>query len=102
MTFYEKVYSVVMQIPKGMVASYGQVALLCGSPRASRAVGSALHMNPAPGVIPCHRVVNRSGRLAPAFAFGGIDKQKELLLGEGVKVGDDNFVDMKKYAWHGN
>ena len=77
--FFEKVYAAVQKIPCGMVATYGQVARLCGSPRSARAVGYALHLNPLPGVVPCHRVVNREGRLAPAFAFGGQGVQKELL-----------------------
>ena len=71
MSFYDKVYEAVCRVPAGKVATYGQIAAMCGSPRASRAVGYALHMNPRPGVIPCHRIVNREGRLAPAFAFGG-------------------------------
>ena len=54
MNFYNRVYEIVKQIPKGKVATYGQVALLAGNPRASRAVGYALHRNPQPGtVIPC-------------------------------------------------
>ena len=56
MSFYDIVYEQVKRIPKGKVATYGQIALMCGSPRASRAVGYALHFNPYPGVIPCHRV----------------------------------------------
>ena len=52
MRFYDQVYQMVRQIPKGRVASYGQIALLCGNPKASRAVGWALHLNPEPGVIP--------------------------------------------------
>ena len=64
--------------------------MMCGSPKASRAVGYALHFNPRPGVIPCHRVVNRFGGLAPAFAFGGIEVQASLLRAEGVEV-DENF-----------
>lgn len=67
MSFYNVVYDKVKQIPKGKVATYGQIAVLCGSSRASRAVGYALHFNPEPGVIPCHRVVNRFGALAPEF-----------------------------------
>ena len=79
MSFYDKVYDCVRKIPEGNVATYGQIAVLCGSPRASRAVGYALHFNPEPGVIPCHRVVNRFGGLAPAFAFGGQKIQRQLL-----------------------
>ena len=101
MNFYERVYEAVQKIPMGQVASYGQIALLCGNPKASRAVGYALHRNPLPGVIPCHRVVNREGRLAPAFAFGGEDVQRSLLEAEGVQVDGEGYVDMKVYAWYG-
>ena len=99
MSFYDIVYNEVKKIPKGKVATYGQIALLCGSPRASRAVGYALHFNPKPGIIPCHRVVNRFGKLAPRFAFGGIESQKELLLAEGVYVDENDTVDLNKYRW---
>lgn len=84
--FFQLVYEAVQKIPEGKVASYGQIARLCGSPRSSRAVGYALHVNPLPGIVPCHRVVNREGRLAPAFAFGGAGVQKSLLEAEGVEV----------------
>lgn len=100
MSFYDKVYDTVKRIPKGMVATYGQIAALCNSPRASRAVGYALHANPQPGIIPCHRVVNRFGYLAPAFAFGGRDAQKNLLESEGVIVSDDFSVNLDKYQWN--
>jgi methylated-DNA-protein-cysteine methyltransferase-like protein len=99
MNFFEKVYEAVKRIPKGKVATYGQIALLCGSPRAARQVGYALHVNPQPFVIPCHRVVNRFGALAPAFAFGGVDVQKALLEREGVAVDDDGKIDLSKYLW---
>lgn len=99
MSFYDKVYEQVVKIPKGKVATYGQIAFLCGSPRASRAVGYALHFNPRPGEIPCHRVVNRYGGLAPRFAFGGAEAQRILLEGEGVEVRGDDTVDIEKYLW---
>ncbi len=63
--FSRRVYEVVRRIPKGKVATYGQVAALAGAPRNARFVGYALHSNPEPGVIPCHRVVFRDGSLAP-------------------------------------
>lgn len=101
-TFFERVYRVVKQIPKGKVATYGQIAYAIGAPRCARQVGFALHVNPQPGIIPCHRVVNRSGRLAPAFAFGGEQVQAQLLREEGVEV-DENFtVDLQKYLYQGN
>ena len=97
--FFAEVYAAVRRIPEGKVATYGQIALLCGNPRGSQAVGYALHVNPEPGVIPCHRVVNREGRLAPGFAFGGAGAQRALLEKEGVTVREDNTVDLKKYLW---
>lgn len=63
--FSRRVYEVVRRIPKGKVATYGQVAALAGAPRNARFVGYALHSNPEPGVIPCHRVVFRDGSLRP-------------------------------------
>ena len=97
MSFYNKVYEQVKRIPKGKVATYGQIAFLCGSVKASRAVGYALHFNPDPEHIPCYRVVNRFGKLSKAFAFGGINAQKELLIKDGVKVIGD-VVDLSVYG----
>ncbi|MBQ8686035.1 MAG: MGMT family protein [Clostridia bacterium] len=101
-TFFEKVYEIVKQIPEGKVATYGQIAYALGSPRAARQVGFALHVNPQPFVIPCHRVVNRFGGLAPAFAFGGEEIQAELLRKEGVEVDEAFTVDLEKYLYQGN
>ncbi|MDE7158470.1 MAG: MGMT family protein [Clostridiales bacterium] len=101
MTFDQKVYEYLKTVPKGKVVTYGMIAAAIGSPRAARQVGNALHRNPQPVVIPCHRVVNREGRLAPAFAFGGIEKQAELLRNEGVEV-EDGYVDIQKYIWNGD
>lgn len=90
--FFEAVYAAVERIPCGKVASYGQIAAAVGSPGASRTVGWALHVNPRPGIVPCHRVVNRHGRTAPAFAFGGADVQRALLEKEGVKFDENGNV----------
>lgn len=95
----QRIYDVVRQIPLGRVATYGQVARLAGSPRAARAVGWALHRNPKPGVIPCHRVVMRDGSLAPGFAFGGPDEQRHLLEGEDVPFLADGRVDVEACRW---
>lgn len=92
----KRIYEAVKKIPKGKVATYGQVAALAGNPRMSRAVGNALHKNPEPGVIPCHRVVDSKGKLADEFAFGGVGIQKQLLEDEGVEV-VDNHVNLKIY-----
>ena len=97
--FFERVYEVVEQIPEGMVATYGQVALLAGRPRSARYVGYALHSNPRPGQIPCHRVVFADGRICEGFAFGGPDAQRELLMGEGVTFTDPMHVDLAACRW---
>jgi methylated-DNA-protein-cysteine methyltransferase-like protein len=86
------------QIPKGTVATYGQVAVLAGNNRWARVVGYALHVNPDPEGIPCYRVVNREGRLSDAFAFGGVNQQKMLLEADGIEV-VDNRVDLEIYRW---
>lgn len=102
MTTFEKIYGIVRKIPFGKVATYGQIAELAGNRKWSRAVGYALHANPEPDTIPCYRVVNRFGGLAPAFAFGGINVQAELLRKEGVEVGADNTVDLDRFLWDGS
>lgn len=96
---FEKIYEIVCQIPEGKVATYGQVARLAGNPRWARVVGYALHVNPAFGRIPCHRVVNKDGRTAPAFAFGGSDVQRAMLEAEGVTFLPDGTVDMECCSW---
>lgn len=98
MGFFERVYEIVERIPKGRVATYGSVAAMAGNPRMARYVGYALHSNPRPGEIPCHRVVNRFGGLSEAFAFGGINVQERLLEKEGVSVSDGR-VDLERYLW---
>lgn len=101
MTTFEKIYEVVKRIPRGRVATYGQIAELAGNKKWSRVVGYALHNNPDPDNIPCFRVVNRFGGLAPAFAFGGIGVQAEKLRAEGIVVRNDDTVDLEKYLWNG-
>lgn len=97
--FNDAVYEVVRQIPAGRVATYGQIARMVGRPRNARFVGFALHVNPEPGVIPCHRVVFKDGSLSPAFAFGGKNEQHRLLAMEGVAFLPDGRVDMERFLW---
>lgn len=94
----KRIYEVVKKIPKGKVATYGQVAELAGDKRMARAVGNALHKNPDPDNIPCFRVVNAKGELAGEFAFGGAGEQAKLLEADGIKVADGR-VDLEKYQW---
>ncbi|MBQ3073095.1 MAG: MGMT family protein [Ruminococcus sp.] len=100
MNTFEKIYDVVRRIPKGKVATYGQIALYAGNPHWSRVVGYALHSNPSPDTIPCFRVVNRFGELSEAFVFGGINRQEELLRAEGIEV-ESGKVDLSVYLWDG-
>ncbi len=90
-----RIYEAVKKIPKGKVATYGQIAAMAGNPRMARAVGNALHNNPDPENVPCYRVVNSKGELAGAFAFGGENVQAQLLMDDGIDV-TDGRVDLEK------
>ena len=90
----EQVYEFVRHIPKGKVATYGQIALHLGNRNFARAVGNILHGNPDPEHIPCHRVVNAQGKLSRSYAFGGIEAQRRLLVSEGVVFKNDQVVDL--------
>ena len=94
----KRIYEVVKKIPKGKVATYGQVADLAGDKRMARSVGHALHKNPDPDNIPCFRVVNAKGELAGEFAFGGAGEQAKLLEADGIEV-TDGRVNLEKYQW---
>lgn len=98
---FQKIYAIVMKIPYGKVATYGQIAAYAGNPRWSRVVGFALHVNPDPEHIPCYRVVNRMGEVSSAFAFGGENRQVELLEAEGVRFLENGRVDMEHFLWDG-
>lgn len=93
----KRIYEAVRRIPKGKVATYGQVAEMAGDKKMARAVGNALHKNPDPDGIPCYRVVNSKGELAGEFAFGGPGAQAKLLRADGIEV-KDGRVDLKKYG----
>ena len=97
--FTEKIYQIVRTIPCGKVATYGQIAFLAGNPRGARGVGFALHRNPQPGVIPCHRVVFKDGSLCSSFAFGGKEIQRQMLENEQVTFLKDGRVDLKRHLW---
>ncbi|MDD4797734.1 MAG: methylated-DNA--[protein]-cysteine S-methyltransferase [Eubacteriales bacterium] len=97
-TYGQRVYALVRRGPPGSVATYGQIAALLGNPRAARAVAAALRNAPNGGRIPCHRIVNRRGSMAPADVFGpGV--QSALLRGEGVVFLPDGSVDMRRCLW---
>lgn len=93
----KRIYEAVKTIPKGRVATYGQVAEMAGNRKMCRAVGNALHKNPAPDLIPCYRVVNAKGELSGEFAFGGKGAQQKLLEADGIEVLGGK-VDLEKYG----
>ncbi len=100
--FFNKVYEVVSRIPEGKVATYGQIAFIIGSPRSSRIVGYAMHSVSSDKKLPCHRVVNREGRMAPGNIFGGENIQRELLKKEGVTFLQNGCINMEKHLWKYN
>lgn len=94
---FKRVYEVVRLIPEGKLTTYGEIATALGI-KDVRKVGFALHAN-TDEQTPCHRVVNKEGRLAPNFAFDGAEEQRRRLAAEGVTFIDDMHVDLKKYRW---
>lgn len=90
-----KVYEYLQTIPKGKVVTYKQIAEYLGNAKLARIVGNILHNNPDEYKYPCYKVVNSKGKLSENFAFGGIEKQKEKLEAEGIKV-TNYCVDLKK------
>ena len=96
---FDKIYETVKRIPRGKVATYGQIALLSGNPRWARVVGYALHQNKNPDTIPCYRVVRKDGSLAEGFAFGGEEVQRQMLMCDGIEFDENGRVIMAKYLW---
>ncbi len=97
--FFDKVYDIVSKIPEGQVATYGQIALMAGNPYAARIVGYAMHGAPPDKRLPCHRVVNREGKLAPEHVFGGQEVQRSMLEKEGITFLTNGCIDMDKHLW---
>lgn len=95
--FRERVYGVVAQIPRGRVMTYGQIAALCGEPRAAWEVGQIAHNGPSE--LPWQRVVNKQGGLAVGWPEGGQDAHRAALEADGVAVGDDYLVDVARLQW---
>lgn len=99
-SFFEDVYAVVRQIPKGRVTSYGAIANYLGAKLSARMVGWA--MNAAHGImpeVPAHRVVNRNGMLSGKAHFGSPTRMEELLQKEKIKIEKDTIVDFEKLFW---
>ena len=100
-TFFELVYEVVRQIPKGRVTSYGAIAAALGAKSAARMVGWAMNgSHKVRPKVPSHRVVNREGLLTGKIHFEYPEKMQELLEKEGVVAVDDKVQDFKKLFWN--
>ncbi len=102
--FYQQVYGILPHIPKGKVATYGQIAALLDSPRAGRMVGWAMHAIDNKGLetMPWQRVINRKGRISTTCKIHPPEEQARLLRKDGVKVmqrGGNYIVDLEKYLW---
>lgn len=99
-TFRDKIYQLARKIPRGKVATYGQLAALAGRPKAARAVGGFMRTNPDAPRTPCHRVVAKNGALTGYSMKWGVVTKKQMLLSEGTPfIGEK--VDMKKALWTG-
>jgi methylated-DNA-protein-cysteine methyltransferase-like protein len=95
--FAAAVYELVAQIPQGKLMTYGQIAALCGSPRAAIIVGQVAHWGPPD--LPWQRVVNKNGGLAAGYTTGGREAHKRDLEADGYEVSDDYTVDVHKLLW---
>ncbi|MHA6310451.1 MGMT family protein [Pantoea sp. S-LA4] len=96
-SFQQHIWQIVAAIPAGRVATYGDVALLAGSPRAARQVGGVLSRLPQGSTLPWHRVVNRHGAIS--LQGDGLFRQRDALEAEGVVVSDDGRIDLEAYRW---
>lgn len=95
--FKERVYELVVKIPKGKVATYGQIAALAGAAWAAWEVGQIAHTGPED--LPWHRVVNKQGGLASGYPDGGRERHQKILEAEGYKIADQRVMDMKEVLW---
>lgn len=95
--FFTEVYRIVERIPEGSVMTYGMIADILGNPRASRVVGYAMNAAPPELHLPCHRVVNREGKMAPHDIFGGENRQRRILESEGVTFKENGCIDMERH-----
>jgi methylated-DNA-protein-cysteine methyltransferase-like protein len=96
---YRRIYAAVSRVPKGRVATYGQIAALAGLPRQARFVGYALHALPADSEVPWHRVVNAAGKISlRADALGHDELQEQLLRREGVRF-VNGAIPLARHLW---
>ncbi len=97
-SFTQKAKRLIKQIPRGKVATYGQVAALAGSPLGARQVVRVLHSSSRKDNLPWHRIINSSGKISLPPG-GGYEEQKALLLAEGIIFRTDDSIDLSHYLW---
>lgn len=97
MSTFNKVYEIVVRIPKGKVTTYGFIASLLNTN--PKVIGFALHANKNHDVT-CHRVINSKGKISSGYAFGGPNVQKNILISEGIKFDENEVVDLKTYGYY--
>lgn len=98
--FSKKVLHLLQQVPKGQVATYGQIANLAGKPQGSRGVSWILHSSSDAYKLPWQRILNSKGRISFPVGSAEFKKQKRLLIQEGVEFNDNDEVDLKKFQWN--
>lgn len=98
-SFFERVYTVVRQIPEGRVTSYGAIACYLGSPQSARMVGWAMNASHTHADVPAHRVVNRNGLLTGKHHFFGTNLMQQLLENEGIKIKQDQIQNFDAHFW---
>ncbi|TWD42797.1 MGMT family protein [Pantoea sp. SJZ147] len=96
-SFKQRIWQIVAAIPPGKVTTYGDVALLAGSPRAARQVGGVLSRLPEGSTLPWHRVINHHGTIS--LQGDRLFRQRDALEAEGVEVSDGGEIDLEKYRW---
>ncbi len=94
----KEIYKLLLTIPKGKVTTYKEIAIKLGNKNLCRHVGNVLHKNPSESKYPCYKVVSSNGKLSNNYAFGGIEKQKEKLEKENIKV-TNGKVNLNKYLF---
>jgi len=99
MGVYEKYYAVIRKIPRGKVATYGQIAILSGASGAARQVGYALNALPGDGDVPWHRVVNAQGKISQRTRTDHHMEQRKLLEAEGISFDDNGRILLDSYQW---
>lgn len=97
--FFERVYAIARQIPFGKVTSYGAIAKALGTARSARMVGWAMNACHNLEDVPAHRVVNRKGLLTGKHHFDGTNLMQQLLENEGVKIVDNQIMDLEHHFW---